>query len=95
MVCLSRPHHLKFFKGYLPESLLGPFLNTLTHTFRNTQFSQYVGSLIPNPFHAVGLFLYSQKTSENHRASDAFRWYGKRSVALNGLIAPNTSPDGK
>ena len=30
MVCLSRPYHFKFFKGCLPQILLGPFLNTLT-----------------------------------------------------------------
>ena len=29
MVCLSRPYHFKFFKGCLPQILLGPFLNTL------------------------------------------------------------------
>ena len=28
---LSRPHHFKCFKGYLPQILLGPFLNALTH----------------------------------------------------------------
>ena len=28
---LSRPHHLKFFKGCCPQILLGPFLNTLIH----------------------------------------------------------------
>ena len=27
---LSRPYHFKFFKGCLPQILLGPFLNTLT-----------------------------------------------------------------
>ena len=31
MACLSRPYHLKTFKGCLPQILLGPFLNTLTH----------------------------------------------------------------
>ena len=29
--CLSRPYPYKFFKGYLPQILLGPFLNTWTH----------------------------------------------------------------
>ena len=29
MVCLSRPYSFKLFKGYLPQILLGPFLNTL------------------------------------------------------------------
>ena len=28
---LGRPYHFKFFKGYLPQILLGPFFNTLTH----------------------------------------------------------------
>ena len=35
MVCLSRPYHFKFFKGCLPQILLSPFLNTLTHIFLN------------------------------------------------------------
>ena len=29
MVCLGRSYHFKFFKGCLPQTLLGPFLNTL------------------------------------------------------------------
>ena len=28
--CLSRPYPLKYFKGCLPQYLLGPFLNTLS-----------------------------------------------------------------
>ena len=31
MVCPSQPYHPKFFKGCLPQILLDPFLNTLTH----------------------------------------------------------------
>ena len=31
MVCLSKPYPFKFFKGCLPQVLLGPFLNTLSH----------------------------------------------------------------
>ena len=27
MTCLNRPYHLKFFKGCLPQMLLGPLLN--------------------------------------------------------------------
>ena len=30
-ICLDRPYHFKLFKGGLPQILLGPFLNTLTH----------------------------------------------------------------
>ena len=33
MVCLGRPHHFKFFKDCLPQIVLGPFLNILTHIF--------------------------------------------------------------
>ena len=29
--CLSRPYSFKYFKGCLPQILLGPFLNTLSH----------------------------------------------------------------
>ena len=31
MTSLGRPYHFKFFKGCLPQILLGLFLNTLTH----------------------------------------------------------------
>ena len=31
---LSRPYHFKFFKGCLPEILLGPLLNTSAHVFQ-------------------------------------------------------------
>ena len=31
MACLSRPYHFKFFKGCLPQTLLGPFLSILSH----------------------------------------------------------------
>ena len=30
-ICLSRPYRLKFFKGYLPQNLLSPRLNNLSH----------------------------------------------------------------
>ena len=33
MVCLRRPYRFKFFKGFLPQVLLGPFLNTLSQIF--------------------------------------------------------------
>ena len=32
-MCLSRPYYVKFFKGCLPQVLLGSFLNTLSHIF--------------------------------------------------------------
>ena len=42
MVCLGRgrPYHFKFFKGCLPQILLGPFSNILTEmTFWDDKFS--------------------------------------------------------
>ena len=34
MVCLSiSPYHFKFFKDYLPQILLGPFLNTSSQIY--------------------------------------------------------------
>ena len=35
MVCLSRPYPFKFFKGCLPQILLGPLLNTLSQIKKN------------------------------------------------------------
>ena len=42
MVCSGRPYHFKLFKGCLPQILLGPFLNTLTHlnVKKNTQWTK-------------------------------------------------------
>ena len=37
--CLGKPYHFKFFKGCLPQILLGPFLNILTHKFHNFSHS--------------------------------------------------------
>ena len=34
MVCRGRPYHCSFFKGFLPQILLGPFLNTLSKILR-------------------------------------------------------------
>ena len=31
MVCLSRPYPFKFFKGCVPQILIVPFLNILSH----------------------------------------------------------------
>ena len=44
MVSLNRPYQLKFYKGCLPQILLGPFLKTLTHvSIQNvTSFAQLV-----------------------------------------------------
>ena len=33
MVYLGRPYHFKFFRGCLPQIVLGPFLNSLTHFY--------------------------------------------------------------
>ena len=39
MVCLSRAYPLKFFKGCLPQILLGRFLNTLSHLIYSVAWS--------------------------------------------------------
>ena len=31
--CFNRSYHFNFFKGCLPQILLGPFINTLSHLF--------------------------------------------------------------
>ena len=52
----SRMDQVKFSKGCLPQILLEPFLNTLSHLFLEYFF---------NPFYLSALFLYPLKTSEN------------------------------
>ena len=53
MVCLSRPYSFKFFKGCLPQILLGPFLNTLSHfILRVSKMRSHVLSLVFLPKNA-------------------------------------------
>ena len=40
----SRPYHFKFFKGCLPQILLSPFLNTLSHIFGWNSWELYFGN---------------------------------------------------
>ena len=40
MVCWGSPYLFKFFKGCLPQILLGPFLNTLSQIVLNINFKQ-------------------------------------------------------
>ena len=53
--------------------------------FVNIRNTKKQKTVLINPFHATGLFLFPLKTSGNQRFSDVFRGYKKRSVALNGL----------
>ena len=41
MACLSRPYPFKFFKGCLPQILLGLFLNTFSHVYLNEPLTMY------------------------------------------------------
>ena len=45
MVCLGRTYHFKFFKGCLPQILLGPFLNTLSHMVHQRQLIFFMVAL--------------------------------------------------
>ena len=59
---LSRPYHFKLFKGFLPQILLCPFLNTLTHithVFSQKKFQRF--------FHRSDSTITKQKNYfENH-----------------------------
>ena len=46
MVCLSRPYPFKLFKGCLPQILLGPFMNTLSHMQRLGKLQMVLKSLL-------------------------------------------------
>ena len=39
MICLSRSYHFRFSKGRLPQILLSPFLNSLTHLCKLNHYS--------------------------------------------------------
>ena len=56
VVCLGKPYHFKFYKGWVSQILLGPFLNTLFQIYLRIS----TGS---KGFHAVSNSLY--KPCEN------------------------------
>ena len=63
MVCWGRPYYFKFFKGGLPQILLGPFLNTLPH-------------MSPRPSRNLKIILHiSSDTAVLHENS----WCGEKS----------------
>ena len=79
---LSRPYHFKFLKGCLPQILLCPFLNTLSHIFdwalykSEFRFVPQISKLqfwFPNPFLANVLIWHILKTSKNLWFSTAFQ----------------------
>ena len=39
---ISKPYHLKFLKGWLPQNLLSPLLNTLSHMSLSPTKSHYM-----------------------------------------------------
>ena len=45
-----------------------------------TQYSHIILNQVLNPFHAIGLFLYPLKASQNQRFLDVFKGYRKRLV---------------
>ena len=53
---LKRPYHFKFFKGCLPQILLGPFLNTLSHILR-LFFLQFVNKTITAGFLVINILV--------------------------------------
>ena len=71
----SRMDQVKFFKGSLPQILLGPFLTTLSHISSYRWF----------PVESILVSFYTHRKQKHLRFSDVFRGYRKRPVAWNGL----------
>ena len=61
-ICLNRPYHFKFFKGCLPQILLGSFLNTLSYIYdakgskksRNPFFFFFFSKFLRNSVDSLG-----------------------------------------
>ena len=62
MVCLGRPYHFNFFKGCLPQILLGPFLHILTHlSLQNSSENCQKFLVIIERFSVMALVTTNQK----------------------------------
>ena len=77
MVCLSRTYHFTFFKGCLPQILLGPLLSTLSQIWEDrfsvlTFFSNELrNTLVPNSldklmqqFQWNHIYIYPEKSAQ-------------------------------
>ena len=60
---VNRPNHFEFFKGSLPQILLGSFLNTLTHLYH-----QFVNLMHETPPHYKSEFLVQKLNKPSLRA---------------------------
>ena len=79
-LCLGRPYHLKLFKGCLPQILLGPLSNTLTHN---------VLCSIINPFRAIFSLSVPLENNRKPEALDGFMGYRKEISSMK-LVASRT-----
>ena len=83
MVCWGKPYHFRYFKGYLPKTLLGPFLNPLPNilvTFRSRQRA------FPRSFEVILLVEALYRLPPIWEELYIFIWYlwilGKHSVTV-------------
>ena len=60
MFYLSRSNPFKFFKGFLPQILLGPFLNTLSQIYMSAlQMLYHLKKLFPYHINLIPLSFYN------------------------------------
>ena len=94
MVCLSRPYPLKYLKDCLPQNLLSPLLNTLSHLiFSNLEeiFQNLPGLLVahlvqcsPSDLKNVSLVLHPFQFI--YLASCCYRSFWKITLSLNVML---------
>ena len=71
MVSLGRPYHLKIFEGYLPQILLGPFLNSLAHTM-TLYLKQFVSHSVCLHLHRICSWSYAKCSYCYHTSTFIF-----------------------
>ena len=83
MVCLIRPYPFKSFKSCLPQNLLGPLLNTLSHikliliteseAYSSNMLLQHFGRIIEEPWSLQIFLQYTHHTSHSRSICNAHR----------------------
>ena len=58
MICLGEPYHLKFFKGLLPQILLGPFLIPWPNYISSSSFSVLILTHSVSMFPCIFFFFF-------------------------------------
>ena len=74
MVCLRRPYHFKLIEGCLPQILLGPFFNTLSHSSYSYQVIKAIVTTLYQWNYSSSVTWANAKHSKTNRLQETIKY---------------------